>query len=258
MDTNGRTSCWNAGENKVDHRPITQQKYADALDFKDTEGPYRDLAVGFEHSCAIRTDGRLVCIGMDNYGQATPPVGTFQAVSVDGANTCGLKTSGELVCWGYDHDGYTAPFSVELQAPLTGKFKSLSRNFSLGGCAVRTNGQVACWGLPRYRYRSSPEQSFLMVSSAVGGSYHVCGVLTNSTISCWGNGALVDAAPDGEFRTVSTGSDHACGVGTDGRVVCWGNDDRVKGTPSVNNFTEVDAGWHETCAVRTDGSVVCW
>ncbi len=47
-----------------------------------------------------RPTARWPAGGTNDYGQATPPAGTFSQVSAGGYHTCGLKTDGTLACWG--------------------------------------------------------------------------------------------------------------------------------------------------------------
>ncbi len=63
-------------------------------------GPSRQVSAGAHHTCGLKTDGTLACWGRNDYGQATPPAGTFSQVSAGGYHTCGLKTDGTLACWG--------------------------------------------------------------------------------------------------------------------------------------------------------------
>jgi hypothetical protein len=60
-------------------------------------------------NCALRTDGTLACWGDNTYGQATPPAGTYTALSSGGGATCALKTDGTLACWGYKADALANP-----------------------------------------------------------------------------------------------------------------------------------------------------
>jgi hypothetical protein len=49
------------------------------------------------------------CWGRDNYGQASPPSGTFATVSAGESYTCGVTTSGSVECWGKDNYGQASP-----------------------------------------------------------------------------------------------------------------------------------------------------
>ena len=47
------------------------------------------MSAGARHTCGVRTNGALACWGANDVGQATPPAGTFTAVSAGGDHTCG-------------------------------------------------------------------------------------------------------------------------------------------------------------------------
>jgi alpha-tubulin suppressor-like RCC1 family protein len=55
----------------------------------------------------VKTDGSIACWGFNNYGQATPPAGTFSSVSAGYSHTCALKIDGTVTCWGDNSLGQT-------------------------------------------------------------------------------------------------------------------------------------------------------
>jgi hypothetical protein len=79
----------------------------------------------------------VACWGRDDYGQATPPGGTFSQVSAGGDHTCGVRTDGTLACWGWNYYGQATP--------PAGTFSQVSAGYH-HNCAVRTDGTLACWG----------------------------------------------------------------------------------------------------------------
>ena len=62
-------------------------------------GDARAVSAGF-HTCVVRGTGTVACRGSDAFGQATPPSGTFVAVSAGFSHTCGIRDSGAVACWG--------------------------------------------------------------------------------------------------------------------------------------------------------------
>ena len=73
------------------------------------DGVFDAVATGAAHACAIGADGTLACWGDDEYGQATAPAGTFSAVSAGWSHTCAIRTDGTLACWGDDEYGQATP-----------------------------------------------------------------------------------------------------------------------------------------------------
>ena len=64
------------------------------------EGRFVAMALGGEHSCALRADGGISCWGTDSHGQAEPPEGRFTAVVAGDRHSCGLRTDGTVAWWG--------------------------------------------------------------------------------------------------------------------------------------------------------------
>ena len=58
------------------------------------------IAAGGGHTCALKIDDSIVCWGLNNHGQATPPVGAFSAVSAGSLNSCAIRADGTVACWG--------------------------------------------------------------------------------------------------------------------------------------------------------------
>ena len=108
-----------------------------------SDGSFISVASGWSHSCGVKTDGSVVCWGAvaydqhlgrrdmdevvygraakavyggdepaysrgwrgwDQYGQASPPSGSFVSVSASSKHSCGVKTDGSVDCWGGGFD----------------------------------------------------------------------------------------------------------------------------------------------------------
>lgn len=60
-----------------------------------------DLALGADHSCALRPDGEVVCWGSNEAGQLDVPAGeTFVDIDSRRRFNCGVTTDHRLLCWG--------------------------------------------------------------------------------------------------------------------------------------------------------------
>ena len=56
------------------------------------------------------------------YGQASPPSGTFKAISAGDYHTCGIRTDDTLACWGYNYNGQSSPPSGTFKAVSAGNY----------------------------------------------------------------------------------------------------------------------------------------
>ena len=211
---------------------------------------FEQVSAGVAYSCGVKSNGRVVCWGNNEYGQATPPIGDFQQVSSGSVHTCGVKTDGKVVCWG-GKGGDTK----DLTSAPTGSFKQISSG-GFHTCGVKTNGSVVCWGHNQTGQADAPSGTFQQVSA---GTLHTCGVTTDGKVVCWGdNEARQATAPMGKFKRVSSGLWHSCGLRTDGTATCWGANVLTETMPPRGTFEQISVGAGYGCAIRTGGSIICW
>jgi len=89
------------------------------------------------HNCGLDAGGSLYCWGSDEFGESTPPTGTYTAVTVGGQHSCAIDSFQMATCWGRNQKEQTTV------AP--GQYTSIS-----GGrahtCAVNLQQAVVCWG----------------------------------------------------------------------------------------------------------------
>ena len=112
---------------------------------------FTQISAGEEHTCGLRTDGSVICLGSDASGQLSAPADErFTAIAAGGIHTCGLREDRTSVCWGHviDEDSsfalgprYSPPFPPEDE-----RFAQISANDS-ATCGLRADGGVACWDL---------------------------------------------------------------------------------------------------------------
>ena len=208
------------------------------------------------HSCGLRQNGKAICWGDNNYGQASPPEGYFTKVSLGSDHSCGLLSDGTAECWGRNHLGQANP--------PRGNFIDISAGLACT-CALREDGTAVCWGCDRdpntahSDFGNVPSGNFTKISVGAG---HSCALRKNGEVVCWGDNRRKGANPSpGQFVDVSAGGDHSCGLRADGEAVCWGTDWEGYGAEEVPpgiRFTSVSAGWAHTCAMSTEGEVMCW
>ncbi|KAG1697351.1 hypothetical protein DVH05_016633 [Phytophthora capsici] len=250
------------------------------------------IAAGIEHSCAIHTQsyddvgGRVVCWGVDNGGQSSPPPGDFIQVSTGRLHSCGIRIDETIECWGVGapvtqpeglfeqvssgdfhscgimkdqtvHCWGTAAGGIS-NAP-SGKFVQVScgKDFS---CAIATDGTVKCWGENGHgQLNVDPTTRFRQISASPGD--FACGVTEDNSLSCWGDNHRNQANPptDGKFILVSTSRLAACALKIDKTAICWGMRSGVIAAPTDVQFDELTLGWNHGCGIRfEDGGVQCW
>jgi cysteine-rich repeat protein len=172
---------------------------------------YTRVASGLSHSCAVRSDGSVVCWGRTNYGQlgnntavdSRIPVQVYNLtnaadVFVGDLHSCAITSTGALSCWGRNTYGQLGNGgTTNSQVPVQVVSTSVSRGD--GGanhtCIVKTNGSVWCWGYNFYgqlgdgtfTIRSTPTQVLasggLQVTAGVS---HTCLIKTSGGAWCWG------------------------------------------------------------------------
>jgi alpha-tubulin suppressor-like RCC1 family protein len=195
------------------------------------------LAAGGYHTCALRSNGTVLCWGRPyegqlgigrnptNTGPATVPgISNAVAITAGAYHTCALLAGGTVQCWGRNGNGQIgdgttdtawSPTTVRgltgVKAIAAGTGGGVIGAAQLGGyhtCGLRSNGMVSCWGhnndgeLGNNSKQDASQPVFVSgISNATGiaaGGYHTCALLANGTIQCWGHNA------DGELGSGST------------------------------------------------------
>jgi alpha-tubulin suppressor-like RCC1 family protein len=173
---------------------------------------WRQIAAGWQHTCAITTANVAYCWGANGgaLGDGTTisrlrPVKVlgglkFMEIRAGEGHTCGVTTDSLAYCWGSGESGQLGNGTAVTQ--LTPKLVAGGRKWR----------QV------------SP------------GAFYTCGVTTASVAYCWGNndwgqvgvsGVTASTVPvriagDLKWRRVVTAYSHTCGTTTGNRGYCWG------------------------------------
>ena len=177
------------------------------------EGNFTAVSAGGAHACGLHASREIACWGANalytgwneetqaaewlHTGQATPPEGSYIAVSAGVSHTCGLREDKMITCWGLN--GYYV------------------RDTDSGAAELRETGQT-----------DAPDGAFTAVSA---GGAHTCAIRTSGEITCWGEIVGQIGAPPGSYTAVSAGSIHTCGLRANGEVACWGSNFFGQSTP---------------------------
>jgi alpha-tubulin suppressor-like RCC1 family protein len=179
--------------------------------------PVREVAAGFEHTCAILASGRVICWGEAAIERERPP----------------------------RDDEVAPPFTPTEVAGLPPVVALTSGDFD--SCALGEDGSVFCWGFVRTgdfsgRVIPLPGERVPGIDDAVGlsaGHEFVCALRRGGRVGCWGNnergqlgdgganvsaGAIVEPVGLPPSIHVTGGWRHACALDEAGAVRCWGRD----------------------------------
>ncbi len=243
-------------------------------------GAAEAIATGSAHSCALLTDGRVICWGRNGSGQLgiggtstadvhspeavsqLPAPGRAIAVSAGIAHTCALLAGGVVTCWGSDVNGQlgngaTSPKNV--RAP-TGAVELPAKATAIAvgnrhSCALLSTGAVSCWGFDASgqlgngganQNEVSPSEVVNLphrVAAIAAGGAHTCAIFVTGSLFCWGE--------DGSGQL---GND----PGNTDDVDAYTDTRDLAVLPPNRSARAVSAGGQHTCAVLDNRTAACW
>ena len=235
------------------------------------------IAVGQNHSCALRQGGTISCWGNNEHGQlgnrqsgenasSSVPVQVTDiteatAITTGSSHSCALHEGGTISCWGNNEFG-------QLGNGQGGD--DLSENDVYSPLPVRVVGIT--------------DATFI-----TAGANHSCVLQQDESISCWGNNEFgqlgngqsgEDASSSVPVRVtditdataITAGWEHSCALREGGTISCWGNneygqlgrktDNSYSPAPAqIANITDailITAGAGNSCALHQTGTASCW
>jgi alpha-tubulin suppressor-like RCC1 family protein len=232
------------------------------------------IAAGFYHACALRSDNHVLCWGGNASGQLgtnaadagnvvlTPQdipgiPGTIASIHAGGYFTCAHLTDKRVFCWGdaqwgnlggtLGDAGTYLPPSQRTPVEITAVGTPDEINAGDRYTCVRAGTNVSCLGNNTFGQLGRPDASFTLnddtAQLTLGGAtavyeseaYHAC-ALAGGNVMCWGNN-----------------SNGQVGSADGGAKVETPN--AVSGLPTI---ADLSAGGISTCARTTTGTVKCW
>lgn len=245
LTTTGGVKCW--GNNNVGQLGdgTTTSRHT-AADVQGLTSGVVAIAAGFDHTCALTSEGAVKCWGDNSAGAV---------LGAESSETC-------ISVFGDPHQCSTTPLDVET---LDSGVVALS---TLGShtCALTQSGGVKCWGgngsgqLGDGTFgnnRRTPDDvcadaacmsPLTGVAAVSAGRFHTCALMTGGGVKCWGSnafGALGIGADDPDERPFAV---DVCQVYDAEAAQC---------VELLSGAAAVAAGQH-TCALMEDGGVRCW
>ncbi|MBE7436997.1 MAG: hypothetical protein HS115_00985 [Spirochaetales bacterium] len=289
---NGTVRCWGnndygeLGQGDTVHRGLTPETRPLHIPLINIGGTVDRLSGGYDHICALLTNGKVRCWGKgtdlgylgyngtNHVGDDELPAevgdinigGTAVDIVSGGYHSCVLLDTKRMRCWGrgqHGRLGYGHTISVgTLYEPWEAGDVPLDNVVSMAAgdnhtCASTASGQLYCWGFNSY--------------GGLGrGNYEHLG--DNEAITAHGPLALGSDVP---VSSVSAGFGHTCAVLDNGQAKCWGWDflgqlgdgGDYDPLPSAqvapfldagSSFRKITAGFAHTCGLLSSGRVRCW
>jgi alpha-tubulin suppressor-like RCC1 family protein len=234
------------------------------------------VAAGFEHTCAVLSDGNTKCWGLNDGGQlGTGLVGGINqrsgvpltvsgpvlVVDAGGHHTCAITPTGTGNCWGYGFYGQLGNDAAASSAVPVGVVRL---DNSAGAAAV--NGSTLGLGFDH----SCATVTGPFPGAKCWGRNNFVQLGANNIVLDQSNTAL-DVFQSSSIVRVASGSAHSCGLYADGTVGCWGSNaffalgNSEQANPSfprpvvgIAGATRITAGLNHTCALLSSGTVMCW
>jgi hypothetical protein len=202
-----------------------------------------DLALGPEHTCALREGGRAECVGRSMEGQLElAATDRFSALAAGRGFTCGLLTDGAVRCVG--------DAGVVAQAPREAGFVKLAAAERFA-CAARQDGEVVCWGEGA---DIAPPDGLRAVSLSGGDSF-MCALSSGGAARCWGGRGFA-MLPSAGVKSLASAGESVCALTVMGVPVCFGPIGQLAAPPRL--FTELAVGRRHVCGLDAMGAVTCW
>lgn len=259
--TSGSASCWgyNAAGEVGDGTSTPRSVPVGVIGLG---ADVRGISSGTDHTCALRTGGRVECWGRNDNGQLGDgttalnlvPAGVTNlpsTVSVIGAgvfHSCAAQGI-DVRCWGRNQfgqlgNGNTVDQTGAVSVPGTG---GTTVQLALGAahsCALDSAGLLYCWGLNSegqvgdgsVENRLSPAFVTSTVAQVAAGDHFSCLLTIHGGVNCWGRGA------EGQMGNGSTSPNP---VPMD-----------VSGLQS--GVVAITARYLHACALTATGGVKCW
>lgn len=220
---------------------------------------------GFQHSCAIKSDGTAWCWGSGSVGQlgdgstvtsSNAPVAvsggaTWKAITTGFTHTCGIKSDDTAWCWGganYLGDGTSNQSAIPVQVAGGGTWKKISAG-QMHSCGIKSDDTAWCWGFEFY------------------------GALGNNAATATFRLSPIAVVGGHTWKEIGTGDMQTCAIKSDDTAWCWGyqSDGRLGNNVGFGGAlatpTAVTGGFtwktisvknSTACAVRSNDAGYCW
>ena len=214
------------------------------------EAAKAQVSAGAEHTVGLKSDGTVVAVGGNSYGETNVDSWTnIVAVAAGYTDTMGLKSDGTVLAVGDNSYGQTNVGSwTNIVAVAPGWFDTVG---------LTSDGTVVAVGDDTYGQTGVGSWANI-VAVAAGDSYTV-GLKSDGTVVAVGDdtSGQTDVSSWTNIVAVSAGVDYTVGLKSDGTVVAVGSNGAGQtNVGSWTNIVAVSAGAEHTVGLKSDGTVV--
>ena len=213
--------------------------------------PIVAVSAGGFHTVDLRTDGTVVAVGYNDYGQCdVSDWRDIVSICAGPYHTVGLRSDGTVVAAGYNDYGQCDVSDWSDIASI-----SAGRNHTMG---LRSDGTVVAAGDNKYGQCDVSGWSDIVAISA--GDCYTVGLKPDGTVvaaGCYNDYGQYDVSGWRDIVAVSAGAYHIVGLCADGTVMAVG--DNWAGKCDVSGWSDIvsiSAGDDCTVGLRSDGTVV--
>jgi hypothetical protein len=209
----------------------------------------RMVATGNAHTVGLKSNGTVVAVGYNVYGQCDVNSWTDITHVAAGSHTVGLKSDGTVVAVGYNDCGQC---DVNSWTGITQVAAGTQHTVGL-----KSDGSVVAVG-EKFWNRCNVG-TWTNITQVAAGSEHTVGLKSDGTVVAVGLNSFGqrDVSTWTNITQVAAGSEHTVGLKSDGSVVAVGLNSY--GTCDVSTWTniiQVAAGYNHTVGLKSDGTVV--
>lgn len=231
----------------------------------DPVSTYTDVAMGWNHGCALRSTGVVYCWGRGDLGQigngfnidATTPtevlvLSGITSIYAGQFYSCAINSAQKAFCWGEGAqgklgNGAVANSNTPVPAQSTLNFASLSLGANTTCGIETTNNTLRCWGYSYYGLLGNGSRGNLShtaqtailpnpVTQVSSNGTAICSVAAGKGF-CWGSPQNThlghDAAVSVEWSEPKVNRNYqsvalgrgGCGINVSGNLSCWGPND---------------------------------
>ena len=119
LRNDNRIVCWGNnidGQASVPNTDATLSKQLGVGLYVSADKDWISVSAGWAHTCGLKSGGRVVCWGSNNWGQLKAPEtsAVYREVSAGYDATCALSVARRIVCWGRNNRGQSAPVPLDI------------------------------------------------------------------------------------------------------------------------------------------------